>query len=120
MYLYQTNLSYISFKNLNPNTEYVARFRTLINGTTNHTTDTPLQTTLDSKRIPDPVKSLQISSFDTTKNPDLQTLLTWEPSIGMCDIKILHNNCLPQPTRRAKRVKTNARAINVRFTIFLS
>lgn len=88
-HIFQTNLSYISFDNLNSNTEYVARFRTLINGTSNHTTDTPVQMTIDKTRTPDPVRMVQISNFNMTENTGLKALLTWEPSMGMCDINIV-------------------------------
>lgn len=87
--IFQTNLSYIDFNNLNSSTEYVARFWTLIDDTLNHVTDTPVQVTIEKPRDLDPVKNIRISHFDKSENPNIKAILAWEPSIGMCDIIIL-------------------------------
>lgn len=70
----------------------MARFWTLINGTVNHVTDTPVNKTLNLEpedwsstvdhENQDTVHSIQISDFDASYGSTLSTSLSWKPSKG--------------------------------------
>lgn len=92
----QMNSSYISVDDLKPDTNYMARFWTLINNTANYITDTSINRTLDLKtlnssldlldldfNVQDTVYAIQISNFDVSDGSQLKASLTWMPSKGI-------------------------------------
>lgn len=82
------NASYIRFENLKPDTEYAARFRTLINGTAISLKDIILINKTLNTREPYPVDEIQVS-FPETKNSSFEAKLTWKPSNGMHENNII-------------------------------
>ncbi|XP_026819094.1 tyrosine-protein kinase receptor torso-like [Rhopalosiphum maidis] len=92
MHFIEVNSSYIRLNNLKPNTEYAARFRKLVNGTTYHIIDMPICKTLDKKQTLGLVHTINISNFTVAANSALNTSLTWTPSNDMnCRYKIVYH-----------------------------
>ncbi|XP_025198003.1 uncharacterized protein LOC112596502, partial [Melanaphis sacchari] len=124
----EMNSSYIRLNNLKPNTEYAARFRKLVNGTTYHIMDTPIYKTLDDGKILGSVHTIKISNFTVAINSTINMTLAWTPSNDMnCRHKIVyHPNDLSErlkshivDIRESNSVKLNSLTVDMEYTVFV-